>query len=71
MMHGGLCLFTFPSHVSRHPGLQATWQLDSAAMYGGGVQFICPAMHGGRAKRTSFENIFKYGSDPKYISNLG
>jgi hypothetical protein len=37
----------------------------------GGVQFICPAMHGGGAKRTSFENIFKYGSDPKYVLNLG
>jgi hypothetical protein len=37
----------------------------------GGIQFICPAMYGGGAKRTSFENIFKYGLDPKYVLNLG
>jgi hypothetical protein len=50
--------FHIPSHVSRHPPLQATWQLDPATMHGG-VQFNCPAMYGDGAKRTSFENILK------------
>jgi hypothetical protein len=70
MMRGGVRLSTFPSHVSRHPRLQATWQLDPAAMHGG-VQFICPAMYDGEVKRTSFKNIFKYGPDPKICFKFG
>jgi hypothetical protein len=70
MMRGGVRLSTFPSHISRHPGLQATWQLDPAAMHGG-VQFICPAMYDSGAKQTSFKNIFKYGPDPKIYFKFG
>jgi hypothetical protein len=33
----------------------------------GGVQFNCPAMHGGRAQRTSF---FKKNSNPGQIQNM-
>jgi hypothetical protein len=50
--------------------LHATWQLYPAAMHGE-VQFICPAMHGGGAKRATFEKNFETRSSLKYISNLG
>jgi len=57
-------------HVSRGLMLHAMWQLYPAAMHSE-VQFICPAMHGGGAKRATFEKIFETRSSLKYISNLG
>jgi hypothetical protein len=56
MMRGGVRLSTFPSHVSIHYPLHATWHLHPATMHGG-VQFNYPAMHGGGAKRASFKKI--------------
>ena len=72
-MHDG-----WRGYLTRHDGWRGTlchvprhvWHLDPAAMYGG-VLFICPPMHGGEAKRTSFENIFEIGSNLKYVLNLG
>jgi len=50
--------------------LHAMWKLYPAVMHGG-VQFICPAMHGGGAKWASLKNNFETGSNLKYILNLG
>jgi hypothetical protein len=65
MMRGGVRLSTFSSHVSIHYLLHATWHLYPATMHGG-VQFNCPAMHGGRAKWASF----KKNSNPGQIQNM-
>jgi hypothetical protein len=67
MMGGGVCLTRHDSWLSTRQQflmLHATWQLYSAAMHSG-VQFICPSMHGGGAKRPSFKNIFEPGSNKK------
>jgi hypothetical protein len=65
MMRGGVRLSTFSSHVSIHYPLHATWHLHPTTMHGG-VQFNCPAMHGGGAKRASF----KKNSNPGQIQNM-
>jgi len=61
--HGGV-------HVSvpRQPG--ATSPVHPAAMHGG-VLCICPAMHGGGAKRLRFVNTFQTWSNLYFVSNLG
>jgi len=41
-----------------------------AAMHGG-VQCICPAMHGGGAKRPRFTNTLQTGLNLEFDSNLG
>jgi hypothetical protein len=46
------------------------WQLYPAAMHGG-LQFICPAIYGGGAKRAIFEKNFETELNLKYVSNLG
>jgi hypothetical protein len=70
MMRGGVRLSTFLSHVNIYYSLHATWHLHPATMHGG-VQCICPAMHGGGAKRVRFKKKFKPGLNLKFVSNLG
>jgi hypothetical protein len=65
MIRGEVRLFVFFSHVSIHYPLHATWHLHPAIIHDG-VQFNCPAMHGGRAKRASF----KKNSNPGQIQNM-
>jgi hypothetical protein len=82
MIHGGLGV---PRHdawrgTPFHAGLQrATWDLYPATMHGE-VQCICPAMHGGGAKRVRFKKkiqmrvkfkiCFKFGLKIKKILDI-
>jgi len=57
-------------HVSTSWQVAATWHPYPAAMHSG-VLCICPAMHGGGAKRPISENTFESVSKLKFVSNLG
>jgi hypothetical protein len=73
MKEGGECLTHYGSWRGTRQQdltLHATWKLYPAVMHGG-VQFICPAMHGGGAKRVSLKNNFETKSNLNYILNLG
>jgi hypothetical protein len=73
MIHGGLGVPRRDAWRGTpfHAGLQrATWDLYPATMHGG-VQCICPVMHGDGAKRVRFKKKFKYELNLKFVSNLG
>ena len=77
MIHGGVPL---PRHYPRWGPRQRTLateatQLPRGRVYPatmhGGVLCICPAMHGGGAKRPIFENFLITGLNLKFVLNLG
>jgi len=77
MIHGGVLLTRgAPWRGTRHPTqakeshAAATWRPYPATMHGG-VQCICPAMHGGGAKWPIFVKTFKSVSNLKFVLNLG
>jgi hypothetical protein len=59
-----------PATLARWSATPATSDLYPATMHGG-VQCICPAMHGGGAKRVRFKIFLKDGLNLKFVSNLG
>jgi len=48
----------------------ATWRFNPATMHGG-VQWFCPAMHGGEAKRPRFEKSLQTGLNLKFVLKMG
>jgi len=73
MMHGGVrkpAISHGGVHVSVLCQPCATSPVHPAAMHGG-VMCICPAMHGGGAKRPSFEIFFVNGLNLKFVLKMG
>ena len=68
MIHGGVPL---PRHDPRRGPRQPTLATEAMHMPSGRVQCICPAMHGGGAKRPIFIKTFESVSKLKFVSNLG